>query len=423
MKVPEAVITVIKKLKEAGFEGYVVGGAVRDWLLGIAPHDWDIATSALPEEVMALFDKTIPTGLKFGTVTVVLDRPLQVTTFRREGPYLDGRRPQEVQLGVTLLEDLARRDFTVNAMAYNPLTDTYVDPYGAQKELLEKNVVIKTVGPPEQTFDDDALRLLRAFSLWAKLYPHVEKVSIHGETKRAIMAKAPGLKRISGERIQQELNKILTSAVPHLCFQEMARLKLLSQFLPELCQSQGDLALEKPQILALVPPELSLRLAALFLGLEIPPQERARLAQNILERLKYQKRLARLVVKLLEHSDFSYPQDDTGVRKWIQRVGREEIALLLELWEAKLRVEGSSPGEDFQELKETVTEILVAGDPLTVEELKISGGDLIAHGGLAPGPIIGKVLHELLEMVLADPQLNEREKLLKAASMIIKKLS
>lgn len=425
MKVPEAVIRVIRKLQEAGFEAYVVGGAVRDWLLGLEPHDWDVATSALPEQVMALFERTVPTGLKFGTVTVVLDRPIEVTTFRREGPYLDGRRPQEVQLGVSLEEDLSRRDFTVNAMAYDPIRDIYVDPYGAKDQLLRRKVVIQTVGPPKRTFDDDALRLLRTFSLWAKLYPHVEEVSIAPEVEEAIRSQAQGLKRISVERIQQELNKIMLSPVPHLCLEQMAQLALLPQFWPELCRKQGEkqaLVLKKPEMIPCLRPQLDLRLAALFFGVEGSASERASLARTLLARLRYAKDLTGLVVRLLEHSAFDYPRDRAGVRKLIQKVGREEILLLLELREAELKGEEGAERELLRKLKATVEEILRAGDPLTVRELEISGRDLINHWGLTPGPLIGKVLNQLLELVLEDPRLNEREKLLEAAGAILRKL-
>lgn len=439
MEIPQGVFETVKKLQEAGYEAYLVGGAVRDVLLGLTPQDWDVATSALPQDVMRLFPKTVPTGLKFGTVTVIAEMPIEVTAFRREGRYLDGRKPSEVRLGVTLLEDLSRRDFTVNAIAFDPVTGQYVDPFRGMEDLANGRVKIKTVGEPHRVFRDDALRLLRAFSLFAKLHYHVAEIDIAEDTISAIRQEAESIRRISAERIQMELNKIITSAIPHICLERMATVGLLQQILPELYNSRGigqqglgeDAFNYSLSVMSYTSPKLELRLAALlhraahfrcsptsdFQGV-CCAAESAALARDILARLKYSNHTIATVTHLIANQLSAFPARMPEVRRLVRKVGQEHISALLELEKAKLLAAGGRGLEDWELLVKRVEQVMASGDALTVQELQIRGSDIIKTLGIGPGPEVGRILNRLLDMVLDRPQLNERDALLSIAQKL-----
>lgn len=268
LPVPEAVQSVLATLRRAGHEAYLVGGCVRDLLLGLAPKDWDVATSAPPEAVMALFPKVAATGIRFGTVTVLTgDEAVEVTTFRREGRYRDGRRPEAVAFGVSLAEDLARRDFTVNAMAWAPEAGL-VDPHGGQADLRAGR--IRAVGDPLVRFAEDALRMLRAVRLAASL-----GFAIESGTWQALRACAPRIEAVARERVREEISRILLSDRPALGVRLLAEGGLLPHVLPELCAGAGAPGGGDWTVLDRLPPVLHLRLAALFL-----PLARAERQQN-----------------------------------------------------------------------------------------------------------------------------------------------
>lgn len=436
MQIPQSIKTTITKLQEAGYEAYLVGGAVRDSLVGIEPGDWDVATAALPEQVTALFPQTIPTGLKYGTVTVVWpDCHVQVTTFRREGRYADNRRPAEVKLGVTLLEDLARRDFTVNAIAYDPLARCYIDPFNGRAALLPGEIRLQTVGDPLTTFRDDALRLLRVFSLLAKLAAHGKRVVIAAEVQAAVRREAYRLQAIASERVQKELNKILTAPRPGACLQAMAEAGLLQQLLPELdaaphrhpwTAGKG----ENPfGALDRLSPELTLRLAALLAvtiggpwpekGGEDKATASTGLAKAVLTRMKYSGAVASTVVHLLQNLNFIIPGSPAEVRRFINKVGKRKVQDLLQLRRALAGEQGQGTITALEQLSHKVDTIFKGGDAVEIRDLQVNGHDLLRALDIPPGTMVGQILRSLLERVLDNPQLNEHTMLLKLAQELL----
>lgn len=405
LPVPPTVGRIAAKLKAASHQAFLVGGSVRDCLIGRQPRDWDIATDARPEQVQALFERTVPTGLRFGTVTVLSQDPpdekatasilpVEVTTFRKDGSYGDGRRPDRVEFGKSIEKDLARRDFTVNAIACDPDSGTLVDPFGGAADIQAR--VIRAVGRPEERFREDALRLLRAVRLAAEL-----EFSVDPETLAAIKDNAQMISRVSAERVRDELTRLLlaTSAIHGLKL--LADSGLLAQIIPEIGHNpQVDTALE---ICARTPSEISLRLAGLFYILPLPTT-----AHEILTRLKFDGRTARDVLVMLNERDWQAP-DSKKARRLIARVGRRLIPSLAAL---RLAASRQQPQTDNKSLTEALNNSW--SEAISVKELSVSGQDILALG-VPPGPMIGTILNNLLEAVLDNPGLNRREILLALA--------
>jgi len=436
LAIPEALITICQKIQNAGFQAYIVGGAVRDSLLGRPVHDWDIATNALPEDCMALFPKVIPTGLKYGTVTVFSESyQVEVTTYRSDGVYRDGRRPESVGFVSDITTDLSRRDFTINAMAYDPLAARLIDPFGGQQDLRDR--LIRTVGKANQRFAEDALRMMRAVRFMAELGFTLDP-DIVRELQPEMMA------RISMERIRDEFSRIiltdgLTGAICLL--KESA---MLDAFLPELAAT--DIPQNRYHTLTvfehclktaeLVRPDLTLRLAALLHDIGKPRTRSigsdgqvhfyrheavgSELAQVVLLRMKYPKNLARRVAVLIaQHmSDLNDQTSDKSLRRTIQRVGKENIFLLLELHGAD-RAAGKALQKPFDEarFRKRVADMMHQ-TPLGLEQLAVNGDQLMKTLGLTRGPHIGKILQQLLDRVLEDPELNNAETLIAIARTI-----
>ena len=436
LAIPEALITICQKIQNAGFQAYIVGGAVRDTLLGRPVHDWDIATNALPEDCMALFPKVIPTGLKYGTVTVFSESyQVEVTTYRSDGVYRDGRRPESVGFVSDITTDLSRRDFTINAMAYDPLAARLIDPFGGQQDLRDR--LIRTVGKANQRFAEDALRMMRAVRFMAELGFTLDP-DIVRELQPEMMA------RISMERIRDEFSRIiltdgLTGAICLL--KESA---MLDAFLPELVAT--DIPQNRYHTLTvfehclktakLVRPDLTLRLAALLHDIGKPRTRSigsdgqvhfyrheavgSELAQVVLLRMKYPKNLARRVAVLIaQHmSDLNDQTSDKSLRRTIQRVGKENIFLLLELHGAD-RAAGKALQKPFDEarFRKRVADMMHQ-TPLGLEQLAVNGDQLMKTLGLTRGPHIGKILQQLLDRVLEDPELNNAETLIAIARTI-----
>lgn len=436
LAIPEALIAICQKIQNAGFQAYIVGGAVRDSLLGRPVHDWDIATNALPEDCMALFPKVIPTGLKYGTVTVFSESyQVEVTTYRSDGVYRDGRRPESVGFVSDITTDLSRRDFTINAMAYDPLAARLIDPFGGQQDLRDR--LIRTVGKANQRFAEDALRMMRAVRFMAELGFTLDP-DIVRELQPEMMA------RISMERIRDEFSRIiltdgLTGAICLL--KESA---MLDAFLPELAAT--DIPQNRYHTLTvfehclktaeLVRPDLTLRLAALLHDIGKPRTRSigsdgqvhfyrheavgSELAQVVLLRMKYPKNLARRVVVLIaQHmSDLNDQTSDKSLRRTIQRVGKENIFLLLELHGAD-RAAGKALQKPFDEarFRKRVADMMHQ-TPLGLEQLAVNGDQLMKTLGLTRGPHIGKILQQLLDRVLEDPELNNAETLIAIARTI-----
>lgn len=436
--VPEKGQYIIKTLEQAGFGAYAVGGCVRDSILGRKPQDWDITTSARPEQVKALFPKTIDTGLAHGTVTVMVQgEGFEVTTYRIDGTYEDSRHPSEVTFTADLREDLRRRDLTINAMAYNDATGL-VDLFGGMEDL--RSGVVRCVGNPRERFREDALRILRAIRFSAQLGYAIEE-----GTAAAIAELAPSLSRISAERIQAELTKLMVSPHPDylrtaydmgvtkVFFPEFDRACETPQNHPHHCYSVGEHILHS---LGGVEADKTLRLAMLLHDIGKPAvmtvDEKgqnhfhghaaagAEMAQKILRRLKFDNDTIRMVCRLVQFHDYGNGADiDIRLaRRAICRIGEEAFPALFAVKRADimaqsgyLRQEKLAMLEKWQGLYE---KILEEKQCVSLKTLAVTGSDLIA-AGRRPGKELGEILKHLLELVLEDPARNTKEWLLAAA--------
>jgi tRNA nucleotidyltransferase (CCA-adding enzyme) len=432
---PPKVVDVIETLENKGYQGYLVGGCVRDVLLKRVPRDYDVATDALPSEVKAIFPRVIPTGEKFGTVTVVDETgevDVEVTTFRKDGIYVDGRRPLSIRYSKSLEEDVKRRDFTINALALDGRGKIY-DYVGGLEDL--KSMLIRAVGVPYERFKEDALRMLRAVRLLSELGGNIEK-----RTKEAIKQNAELIRMISKERIRDELSKILVSQRAGEGIRLLKTLSLLKEIIPELAACV-DFDQRNPHhdkcvfehtlsVLDGVSPKLSLRLAALLHDIGKPHcfsvdeegvghayghQLKSReMAENILARLKYDSRLSQVVLLLIkEHmSKYGYTRE-ISIKKLIARVGEENLDDLFELQIADIR--GAKLPHDFsnvERIREKAKEIIQRGDPIFLEHLAVGGTDLISWG-MKPGKELGDMLKAMLRMVWESPEKNNPEDLKK----------
>lgn len=436
ISLPKQVNRIIHTLQAEGYDAYAVGGCVRDCLLGRTPKDWDITTSALPEAVKTLFSHTIDTGIQHGTVTVMLDHVgYEVTTYRIDGEYEDARHPKEVVFTGNLLEDLRRRDFTINAMAYNEDAGL-VDAFEGAKDL--KKGVIRCVGRPHDRFGEDALRMLRALRFSAQL-----GFSIDGATRQAIADLAQNLARVSAERIQMELLKLLTSDNPQV-MRDVYELGLTGVFLPEFdrmmetgqnnkhhCYTVGEHTIVAMQN---IQPRKVLRLAVLLHDVAKPvcittdeagqnhfkghPEEGARMARKILRRLKFDNDTTDRVCLLIRWHDDRPKLSQRNVRRVISRLGTDSMEDLFAVKRADTlgqslyqRREKLDYVDEFERLYH---EVLEKNQCVTKKDLAVNGRDLIALG-MEPGPRLGEVLDALFERVLDTPELNTREQLLAMA--------
>jgi tRNA nucleotidyltransferase (CCA-adding enzyme) len=456
-EVPGAVTSIIERLETAGYEAYAVGGCVRDMLLFREPNDWDITTSAKPEQVKEIFRRTVDTGIEHGTVTVVMDHAnYEVTTYRVDGVYLDGRHPSGVTFTASLAEDLKRRDFTINAMAFHPKRGL-IDLYNGREDL--KQGVIRCVGNARERFSEDALRILRAFRFAAQL-----GFSIDGETLAAARELAANLELISKERIAAELVKLLTSDHPEE-FMRMYAAGVTKYFLPEFtaCMETEqntpyhsfNVGEHTMRVVCGVRADRVLRLAALLHDIAKPKTKTvdengrahfyghaklgAKMAGEILRDLKFDNDTIRRVTHLIEYHDdrMIYGADDETagtenergrkkIRRAMNRIGSEDFLLLLEIMRADAKGKLEKPNEGTElalrgldEAERYYGEILATGECFSLKDLKITGRDLIAMG-YTPGPQLGETLNALLQEVVEDPALNTREELLKRASELQK---
>lgn len=433
IEIPQGAAWVLEQLRDAGYEAYVVGGCVRDSLLHRMPDDWDITTSAKPEDTKRIFRRTVDTGIQHGTVTVMVDRTgYEVTTYRIDGEYADGRHPEHVTFTASLLEDLKRRDFTINAMAYSP-AEGLVDEFDGIGDINRR--VIRAVGDPVQRFTEDALRMMRAIRFSAQLDYRIDE-----DTREGIRLLAPNLQKVSAERIRVELEKLLLSEHPEE-LKEAYELGLLRQFLPELsecmecgqnnphhCLSVGD------HILCAVKAarrDKVLRLALLLHDIAKPQVKTtdengidhfhghaarsAALADRILRDLKYDNQTREAAVRLIAWHDHNLGDSLPEIRKSISELGEEWFLPLLEVKTSDVEAQSDYQRDEklgkIEYWRNAFEEIRCAGDCLSLKDLAVSGKDLIAAGA-APGKEIGRILHEMLEEVLREPAHNTREYLL-----------
>lgn len=430
---PEAAAGILRRLTAAGHEAYIVGGCVRDSLLGREPGDWDITTSARPEEVKGLFRRTVDTGIRHGTVTVLEGgEGYEVTTYRLDGDYEDGRHPVSVAFTRSLEEDLRRRDFTINAMAYNE-TEGLVDEFDGTGDL--RRGVIRCVGEASERFGEDALRILRAVRFSAQLGFAIEE-----DTLRAVEALAPSLTRISRERLQAELNKLLLSANPgyfrvlyetgitRVLMPEFDVLMDLPQNNPFHCYTVGEHTLRAVEA---VPAVLALRLTMLLHDVAKGwtgsvdengcshfhghAAQGAVWAEHFLREMKYDNETVARVKALVRWHDTGFVPDEKSVRRLMSKMGTDLFADFLQVCLADTMAKSEFAKEKILPLltqaEAVAGEILARKECLTLKQLAVGGGDLIA-AGMKPGPQMGRELSRLLGLVLEDPRRNTREYLL-----------
>ncbi|MBE6575787.1 MAG: polynucleotide adenylyltransferase [Ruminococcaceae bacterium] len=400
MQYPCAVREILDGLHEAGYEAYIVGGSLRDTLLGREPHDWDVTTSALPEQTLSVFRhrRTILTGIKHGTVTVLAEEngtplPVEVTTYRIDGDYLDARHPSTVTFTPNIADDLSRRDFTVCAMAWSPYGegDGLVDLFGGREDLDAR--LIRCVGEPEMRFREDALRILRAYRFAAQL-----SFDIDPATRAGARVCAPLLARISVERITAELSRTVTSPNAAAALTMMIEDGVLGRICTDLDQSGI------PRLAAL-PPELALRLAALF---RRTPVDRV---NGVLTGLRFPGTVVRRVCAALALCDVPMDRDaPLGVRRLLRAGGQAAVT-------DSMTLRGAF-GEDVSAYRLALARSLERGDCTDLAHLALSGGDL-AELGVPRGPDIGRILGRLLDAVIEDPTQNEKEKLLTLAKTML----
>ena len=434
IQLPKDVDYIIKELQKNGYEAYAVGGCVRDVILGREPEDWDITTSASPLQVKGIFKRTIDTGIIHGTVTVMLDKNgYEVTTYRIDGEYEDNRHPREVTYTPYLTEDLMRRDFTINAMAYNE-DSGLVDIFEGLKDLEEQR--IRCVGSAEMRFEEDALRILRAVRFSAQLGFEIDK-----GTLSAAEIKAENLKNISAERIRTELNKLLLSPNPDRLLTAW-ELGITAIILPEFnvlmtrphdlreqkepygAFSLRSIRLLREQVLSSVRGKEKesgiLSWALLLQGLK--PEE----GREVLRRLKFDNETIDYVYRLLTWCDYEFLLTPWEMRKAVNAIGKDLMDMLFFVKEACILTERGSfsgrKGEDLNTARELYHEILSKKECVELKELMINGKDLIELG-FKPGKIMGQVLGELLVSVLKEPELNTKEKLSLMAEEIFLKRS
>ena len=442
LAVPRVVTEFARAFTQHGRLCYLVGGAIRDLLLGHRSVDFDIATDALPEQVHRMFPRVIPTGIKHGTVTVLFqDVRFEVTTFRIDREYLDGRRPGSVEFTPSIEEDLKRRDFTINAIAFDLIGRTLLDPHDGRGDLHRR--IIRAIGDPLARFREDGLRPLRACRFAAQLGFTVEPATL-----AAIPQTLETVRKVSAERIRDELIRLLEAPEPSAGFRLMHGSSLLTLLLPELQAGAGvqQRAMHCFDVLehslrscdAASAGNLPVRLAALLHDIGKPGALRreedgtlsfhgheklsAELSVGLLTRLRFSNQLIHKTRHLVLHHMFNYTGQwsDAAVRRFIARVGEEHIPDLLALRRADQvgTCGDSSPSAALAAFSRRLEQVLAAAGALTLKDLAVDGRDVMDALRLPPGPHIGVLLGELLESVLEDPQLNRKESLLAIAGRI-----
>ncbi|MDY0060790.1 MAG: HD domain-containing protein [Myxococcota bacterium] len=438
--VPPEVIGLCRQLSRAGHEAFVVGGAVRDLLLGRPVHDYDIATSALPEQMLQLFPRAIPTGLKHGTVTILVHgEPVEVTTYRVDGPCSDGRHPDRVTFVRSLEEDLARRDFTINALALDPVTGALRDPFGGRTDLAAR--LVRAVGEPCRRFAEDHLRVLRAVR-----FATVLDFQLDPATWDAACQAAGCLATVSAERVRDELLKLLLTARPSRGLRLLLESGMLAVILPELLPLVGqeqnhhhvhDVWGHTLVAVDTVSSTLELRLAALLHDVGKPTtaqphpaggcrfhgheEASAGIADGVLQRLKLSTRQRERIVHLIRHHMFialldGQPVTDAAIRRFLHRVGPETLPDLLELGRADLVGTGRAAAavDGLLAAFRARVAALLAGPVVTkLADLAIDGQDVMKALGCPPGRHVGDLLRRLEARVVDEPELNRREDLLR----------
>lgn len=434
MKLPDNVHKIITTLQNHGYEAYAVGGCVRDSILGRIPGDWDITTSAMPEETKVLFERTFDTGIEHGTITVLLDgEGYEVTTYRIDGEYEDNRHPKEVTFTRNLKEDLLRRDFTINAMAYNE-KEGLIDIFGGIEDIQSKT--IRCVGDAIARFSEDALRILRGIRFAAQLGFEIDE-----STRAGMKELAPTLKKISAERIQVELVKMLISKRPEM-LKDAYEIGITKEFIPEfdrLMETEQEnqhhmynVGMHTLHALKNVREDKVLRLTMLLHDIGKPATktvdeegvahfkmhvfESENLAKNILKRLKFDNDTLGKVTKLVKYHDYYIEATDKNVRRAMNKIGPELFLYYMEVRRADVLAQSMYQRDDkinnLNEIEEIYKKVVAEQQCVTIKELAVSGKDLI-QAGMKPGKELGEKLEQMLELVLDNPELNTKEELLR----------
>ncbi len=439
-------LDICKELRSAGERAWVVGGCVRDTLRGDRVNDWDVATTARPEKVQKVFRKVIPTGIDHGTVTVLWKgQPFEVTTLRGEGAYSDGRRPDHVVFVEDIDRDLARRDFTVNALAYDPVDGQLVDPFGGLADMKSK--VLRAVGEPSERFQEDGLRILRGARFVATL-----DFELDPGTEAAFRGALDTFRKVSPERVREEWMKAMKAETPSRAFEVMRRTGILEVTYPELLEQVGceqnqwhayDVWNHTMRVLDESAADPVERIAALLHDVA-KPRTRAKsdktgdwtfyhheklgadMAERWLRDYRFSNQERELVVGLIRHHLICYSNEwsDAAVRRFIKRVGRERVDPLLRLGKADALGKGRNVDEELAALKELrgrIDKTIEEGNALTTRDLAIGGKEVVEHLEGGAGPIVGEILRTLLDRVIDDPSLNTRDKLMPMVEALAKR--
>jgi tRNA nucleotidyltransferase (CCA-adding enzyme) len=437
--IPRDVLALCERLRSRGKRSWIVGGCVRDLLLGRVAADWDIATEARPDELISIFPRAIPTGIEHGTVTVVAaGHHYEVTTLRGEGTYSDGRRPDWVNFVDDITADLARRDFTVNAIAIDSLDGKLIDPFDGRGDLARG--LLRAVGDPMERFAEDGLRVLRAARFVATL-----ELTLDPATEAAIEPTLDTYRKVAHERIRDEWIKAMGARLPSRAFDVMRRTGILGVTCPELLEGVGmqqnkwhahDVWRHALECMDACTADPVLRVAALLHDVGKPRTRAwsdashdftfydhdrvgAEIAEPIAARLRFSNDERARIVSLVRHHLFHYSDwSDAAVRRWIRRVGPDRVEDLYVLNAADVRAKGRDVEPDLEalaQLKAHVARVIAQGAALSTRDLKINGHDLIRDLGIRPGPLIGQILDALLEAVTNDPGVNDRDALLALA--------
>ena len=440
--VPENIRRFASIFRDNGHKLYIVGGAVRDHLLGIPNSDYDFCTDAKPEEVISMFRHVIPTGIKHGTVTVLFKADtFEVTTFRTEGAYSDARHPDSVTFVTDLAEDLSRRDFTVNAFAADCLDGKIIDLFDGMKDLKDRT--IRAIGVPRERFEEDALRIMRLARFCSKLGFEPDP-----ETQKAATELCNNISNVSQERIYDELSKILLTKRPTVGLRLLEDMGVLEIILPELteCRRIGQTKVGANDVLEHIYNTVdaaaswnygyNVRLAALLHDIAKPQTmvintygimrfyghdiKSAQMARTVMKRLKCSNQLTDDVCNLIANHMVKYRSDwtDGAVKRFIRRIGKENINELFELqWCDQIASEGKSKADEYDEFIQRIHEL--ENQPMSVKDLTITGDDL-AEAGIPKSKVMGDILNDLLEMVIDYPSLNDKETLLNQAILLYK---
>ena len=458
IKIPYELQKLNEIFSQNGFEAYLVGGAVRDVLLGKEASDWDVTTNAKPDQVMKIFNKVIPTGIDHGTVTVhFMKKEIEVTTFRTESDYSDGRHPDKVEYTGKIEEDLGRRDFTMNAIAASLFDGKIVDPYGGQADIEKK--IIRTVGNPSDRFMEDGLRPIRAIRFASKLNFSIEKYTYLEIFEKEIHKK---IQSVSVERFRDEFMKIMSSPIPSVGLKLLEQTGLMALLLPEVMDCRGCIQkddrgyhqfdvmdhniyacdgapIEKPFI----------RLAAFLHDVGKPAAKIQRtidglvinnfynhefysseITKKLMTRMKFSNAEISYVTHLIQNHMFHYESNwtDSAVRRFIIKIGKENLNDLIDLrladmygkYNQPVRLHDSQACKLLIELKDRVSALLEQDNALSLKDLKINGNDLILLG--VKGRQIGIILNDLFQTVIDDPKMNTKEKLLEISKNLIEKI-